>query len=43
MERTIQHIKDRTEGFDDFFSCGRKIKLKNVKQCMNLFAFYHNN
>jgi len=24
IERTIQYIKDRTEGFDDYFPCRRK-------------------
>ena len=44
MERTIQYIKDRTEGFDDYFPCRKKnCKLKHVKQWMNLFAFYYNN
>ena len=29
IERTIQYIKDRTEGFDDYFPCGKKkYKLK---------------
>ncbi|MDQ6724254.1 MAG: hypothetical protein M3Z01_08330, partial [Thermoproteota archaeon] len=36
MERTIQYIKDRTEGFDDYFPCRKKnCKLKHVKQWMN--------
>ena len=44
MERTIQYIKDRTEGFDDYFPCRKKnCKLKHVNQWMNLFAFYYNN
>jgi putative transposase len=43
MERTMQYIKDRTEGFDDYFPCrGRKCKLKHVKRWLNLFAYHHN-
>jgi putative transposase len=43
IERTMQYVKDRTEGFDDYFPC-RKIncKLKHVKQWMNLFAAHYN-
>ena len=42
IERTMQYIKDRTEGFDDYFPCRkRKCKLKHVKQWLNLFAYYH--
>ena len=44
VERTIQYIKDRTEGFDDYFPCRKKnCKLKHIKQWLNLFAYYHNN
>ena len=44
IERTIQYIKDRTEGFDDYFPCRKKnSKLKHVKQWLSLFAYYHNN
>jgi putative transposase len=33
IERTMQYIKDRTEGFDDYFPCKKnKCKLKHVKQ-----------
>ena len=43
IERTMQFIKDRTEGFDDCFPCRRKrCKLKHVKRWLNLFAYYHN-
>ena len=43
MERTMQHIKDRTKGFDDCFPCRRKkCKLKQVKRWLNLFAYYRN-
>jgi putative transposase len=43
IERTIQYIKDRTEGFDDYFPCMKKrCKLKHVQQWLNLFADYYN-
>ena len=43
IERTMQYIKDRTEGFDDYFPCRKKkCKLKHVKQWLNLFADYYN-
>ena len=43
IERTIQYIKDRTEGFDDYFPCKqKKCKLKHVKNWLNLFIDYHN-
>jgi putative transposase len=43
IERTMQYIKDRTEGFDDYFPCRKKkCKLKHVKQWLNLFVDYHN-
>jgi putative transposase len=43
IERTMQYIKDRTKGFDDYFSCKKKkCKLKHVKQWLNLFADYYN-
>jgi putative transposase len=43
IERTMQYIKDRTEGFDDYFPCRKKkCRLKHVKQWLNLFAYYHN-
>src|SRR3954451_21895369 len=33
IERTMQYIKDRTEGFDDYFPCNRKkCKLKHLRQ-----------
>jgi transposase-like protein len=38
IERTIQHIKDRTEYFDDYFPCRKKnCKLKHVQKWLNLF------
>jgi putative transposase len=43
IERTIQYIKDRTEGFDDYFPCKKKrCKLKHVQQWLNLFSDYYN-
>ena len=43
IERTMQYIKNRTEGFDDYFPCRKKKgKLKHVKQWLNLFADYYN-
>jgi putative transposase len=39
IERTMQYIEDRTEGFDDYFPCRKKkCKLEHVKQWLNLFA-----
>ena len=40
----MQYIKDRTEGFDDYFPCKKdKCKLKQVKNWLNLFVVdYHN-
>jgi putative transposase len=29
VERTIQYIKDRTEGFDDYCPCQRELKSKS--------------
>jgi putative transposase len=43
IERTMQYIKDRTEGFDDYFPCKKnKCKLNHVKQWLNLFIDQHN-
>jgi len=43
IERTMQYIKDRTEGFDDYFPCKIKnCKLNHVRNWLNLFANYHN-
>ncbi len=44
IERTMQYIKDRTEGFDNYFPCRKKnkCKLKHVKQWFNLFIEQHN-
>jgi putative transposase len=44
IERTIQYIKDRTEGFDDYFPCRKRnnCKLIHVKKWLSLFAHYYN-
>ena len=43
IERTMQCIKDGTEGLDDFFPCiTKKCKLKHVKNWPNLFVDFHN-
>jgi putative transposase len=44
IERTMQYIKDRTKGFDDYyFPCKKnKCKLKHVKQWFSLFIEQHN-
>ena len=43
IERTMQYIKDRTEGFDYYFPCKKnKCKLNHVKQWLNLFINQHN-
>ncbi|HKX96957.1 MAG TPA: DDE-type integrase/transposase/recombinase [Candidatus Nitrosocosmicus sp.] len=43
IERKIQYVKDRTEGFDDYFPCRkRKCKLEHIKQWINMFAYHHN-
>jgi putative transposase len=45
IERTIQHIKDRTESFDhDYFPCSRKekCKLQHIRNWFDFFVDYHN-
>jgi putative transposase len=44
IERTMQHIKDRTECFDDYFPCNRKrgCNFLHVKKWLGLFATMHN-
>ena len=43
IERTVQYIKDRTENFDDYFSCKKnKCKLNHIKQWLKLFVYQHN-
>ncbi len=42
IERTIQYIKDRIEGFDDYFPCRKKnCKLKHMKKWLDLFAYHY--
>ncbi len=46
IERTIQYVKDRIEGFDyDYFPyrLTKNCNLKHVYNWLNLFADYHNN
>jgi putative transposase len=44
IERTVQYIKDRTEGFDDYFPCRKsKCKLQHIQKWLNLFVRYYNN
>ena len=39
----MQYIKDRTEGFDDYFPCRKNdCKLSHVRKWLNLFLDYHN-
>lgn len=43
IERTMQYIKDRTEGFDDYFPCKKnKCKLNHIRQWFKLFVYEHN-
>ncbi len=45
IERTIQYIKDRTEGFDDYyFPCRKsKCKLQHIQKWFKLFVSHYNN
>ncbi len=44
IERTVQYIKDRTEGFDNYFPCRKsKCKLHHIQKWLNLFVSHHNN
>ena len=43
IERTMQHIKDRVESFDDYFPCKKnKCKLNHIKKWFKLFVDQHN-
>ncbi len=43
IERTMQHIKDRIEGFDDYFPYRKKnCNLKHVQKWLNLFTYLYN-
>jgi len=41
MERMDEHIKDRTEAFDDLFLC-RRPKSNHVKNWLKAFRFFYN-
>ena len=41
MERMNEHIKDRTEAFDDLFPC-RRPKFDHVKNWLKAFRFFYN-
>jgi putative transposase len=43
IERAMQYIKDRTEGFDDYFPCRKaRCNLHHIKNWLNLFVIMHN-
>jgi putative transposase len=43
LEWAMQYIKDRAEGFDDYFPCRKKrCKLRHVINWLNLFVDFHN-
>ena len=44
VERTIQHVKDRTESFDDYFPCRkeRSCKLEHISNWFRMFIDIHN-
>ncbi len=43
IERTIQFLKDRTEGFDDYFPCCKiDCRLQHIINWLNLFVGYYN-
>jgi hypothetical protein len=43
VERAIEYVKDRTEGFDDYYHCIKKeCNLLHVYQWMILFMFMYN-
>ncbi len=43
IERTMQYIKDRTEGFDDYFPCKKEYcNLFHIKNWLNLFVNMRN-
>lgn len=44
IEKTMQYIKDRTEGFDNYFPCSQEnCKQSHVKNWLRLFVNYQNN
>jgi hypothetical protein len=46
LERAIEYVKDRTEGFDDYYPCRKSVvvdcNIVHVYQWMTLFMFLHN-
>jgi putative transposase len=44
IERTTEYFKDRTETFDDYYSCKHKIEyeLSHVYNWLSLFMLMHN-
>jgi putative transposase len=46
IERAIEYVKDRTEGFDDYYPCRKSVvidcNLIHVYQRMTLFTFLYN-
>ena len=46
IERAIEYVKDRTEGFDDYYPCRKSVvvdcNIVHVYQWMTLFMFLHN-
>src|SRR5205085_706686 len=43
IERTMEYVKDRTEGFDDYYPCKKLgCNLNHVYQWFVLFIFLHN-
>ena len=46
IERAIEYVKDRTEGFDDYYPCSKSTlvdcNIGHVYQWMTLFIFLHN-
>ncbi len=43
MGRTIQHIRDRTEGFGDYFPCRKERRhLSQIQNWINLFVNIYN-
>jgi putative transposase len=45
IERAMEYIKDRTEGFDDYYPCTKKAfdcNLAHIYQWLTLFVFLYN-
>ena len=42
VERTIQHVKDRTESFDDYFPCRKErgCKLEHISNWFMMFMIF---